>query len=69
MAQIELTEQEGQEIINCIDTAVKVKGLAMAEVAVYLTKKIQAAFNPVEPKALKVEPVKEVKAEESAERK
>lgn len=41
--KIELTQEEGQVLINLINIAVQVKGLEAAEAGLYFAKKIQDA--------------------------
>lgn len=53
---IELTQEEGQVLINLINVAVQSKGLDAAEAGLYFTKLIQSAFAPANEK-----PVLEVK--------
>jgi len=50
---LELNEKEATALINLINLAVKTGGLEVAENALYLTKKIQAAFS--KPQELKKE--------------
>jgi hypothetical protein len=44
MKQIELNQKEAEELLNFIDTAVKVQGLKVANDALILSNKIIEAF-------------------------
>jgi hypothetical protein len=44
MKQIELNQKEAQELLNFIDTALKVQGLKVANDALILSNKIIEAF-------------------------
>lgn len=45
MKTIELTQEQGQILVNLLNLAVKSAGLEAAESALFFTKKIQQAFS------------------------
>lgn len=57
MANLSLTEQEGNALIQLLDIAVKSQGLNVAEAGVILVKKVQESFKPVTPTKVEGIPV------------
>lgn len=45
-SSIELTQEEGQVLINLINIAVKSNGLEVAEAGIFFLNKIKKAFEP-----------------------
>jgi len=51
MKTIEFTDEEINALVALLDIAVKAGGINVAEAAVYLTKKIKGASDPIDPGA------------------
>ncbi len=57
MKTIELTQEQGQVLVNLLNFAVQSKGLEVAEAALFFTKKIQEAFKEQDHKSQLVKEV------------
>jgi len=51
MKTIEFTDEEINALVALLDIAVKAGGINVAEAAVFLTKKLKGASDPVDPGA------------------